>query len=167
MRTRSTKTRVRRLERAHGGAAVAGGEKLWALLLYARTATRRQALQGLWLEEQRDAAKQGRPPDPQRVLTLMRLLDTCTWPVMIKNGRDHRRKTYFANDYSAWSREEVLLWIRLGEFGAPPPSEAEMELVVGLVAKTDALDARAEAVWQQDGREMRLIVGGPEVGAIS
>jgi hypothetical protein len=158
------RARLARLERDRGMRAEGEGEQNVSLCLYTGSMTRADALAFFWNEEKRDAEKTGRKPDPQRPLAFLRLLDTMSWPIMIRHGRDHRRSTNFALDFSTWSGAEVAQWTKAGDLGASPPTDAEAQVICGMVAKLEALDRRAEATWADDEREMRLIVAGPQLG---
>jgi hypothetical protein len=160
---RAAINRLRRAERDHG-VRPEGAEKLWALLLFARSASRADALQGLWIEEQREAVQQGRLPNPATPLMAIGLLDTTTHLILLRDGRrDHARATNFAYDFSAWSRLEVDAFRRMAGLGCSFGADEE-QVVVGIASKIDSLMDHAEKTWAQDERTMRLIVNGPDLG---
>jgi hypothetical protein len=154
--------RVRDLERDRG--TVEGGEKLWALLLYAGSATREQALEYFWGVEKREAFQQGHPPDPQRPLTMLRLID-AVYPLRVVQGNLARdRATNLAYQFQGWSREEVYIVASALDPLLIQPSPADESAVLGAAAKIDALFDAAEAVWSQDCEVMRFIAASPGVG---
>jgi len=126
--------------------------------------SREDALARLWVDELLGASHASRAPDPQRPLDWLRIFDTTTHVVMIKQGKwDHRRETAFAHDFRAWTREEFLAFEKVSAFGGRV-SDGERALLATMGAKIATLEERAEAVWRDDERLMRLIVDGPRVG---
>jgi hypothetical protein len=156
--------RVRKLERDRGVRPQGEGEQLIALALYANSVSRADALRYFWEQERREATQLGRVADPEQPVKFMRLLDCTSWPIMIRQGKDHRRKTAFALDFRSWTATEIELWNRAADMGAPPPSNDEVPILAAMEPKLDALLAGAEKMWEQDAREMRLIVGGSDIG---
>jgi hypothetical protein len=72
-----------------------------------------------------------------------------------------------AYDFSqggGWSREEIGIFIAAVDPLAPQPLPSQEAAVVAVAEKIDALMSHAEAVWEQDEREMRLLVAGPDLG---
>jgi hypothetical protein len=161
---RNALARTRRAERQRGVVADAGGEQLWALLLFARSASRRDALQGLWIEEQREAVQQGRLPNPAIPPMALKLLDTTSYLTLLRDGRrDHARPTNFAFDFTTWSRPEVDAFRRMGDLGCSFSADEE-EAVVSVASRIDLLMDGADRTWEDDLRLMAIIAGGPEVG---
>jgi hypothetical protein len=155
---------VGKLERDRGVGE--DGEESIAIRLFDRTIDRAGALRELWADEELFGAKQHHAPNPARVLSLLRFIDECTYPHLLRNAhsRDHAKPTNFAVSWEAFSHAEFLLIDRLGDLGAPPLDEAETALFAGMVPKLEAQDARAQAVWDEDARILRLMVNGPELG---
>jgi hypothetical protein len=145
-----------RLARLAATVAVAHEEDSVSVKMYEGSLTRADALAQLWLEEKQDAARTGRAPDPQRALGFLRLFDSTTHVVMIKQGKwDHRRETAFAYDFRDWTREEFIAFEKVSAFGGRV-TDAEAALLAGMGAKIATLEERAAAVWADDEERARF-----------
>ena len=120
--------------------------------------SRVDALAALWVDELLAASLASRAPDAERALGFLRIFDTTTWPVMIRQGHwsHFLRKTAFALNFAGWTREEVSLFAKLGDLGARFTDEEEAALEV-LAPRIESLEATAEAVWANDEEQARFL----------
>jgi hypothetical protein len=119
--------------------------------------SRVDALAALWADEFLAASHASRAPDAERALGFLRIFDTTTWPVMIRQGHwSHLRETAFALNFAGWTREEVSLFAKLGDLGARFTDEEEAALEV-LAPRIESLEATAEAVWANDEEQARFL----------
>jgi len=157
--------RLRRIERERGVVpeGEAAGEPIWALLLAAGTATRRQALEWFWKVEVWEAFQQGREPDQQRPVMAMRLLDGVYPLKVVQQNLRTDRATATAYDFRGWTRAEIAFFVAATDPLAPQPRLSDEAVVLAVASKIDALMDRAEQTWRLDAEIMRAIVA-PEVG---
>ena len=125
--------------------------------MYNAGLSRVDALAALWADEFLAASHASRAPDAERALGFLRIFDTTTWPVMIRQGHwSHLRETAFALNFAGWTREEVSLFAKLGDLGARFTDEEEAALEV-LAPRIESLEATAEAVWANDEEQARFL----------